>query len=57
MVLFNLFSTGNTVLCSNNMNMHVLPRHISSRLSSNSEVKASELLENIEKMFPRYWQS
>ena len=29
--------------------------NISSRFPSNSEVNGSELLENLEEMFPRYW--
>ena len=32
--------------------MHVV--NISSRISSNSEANASELLENIDEMFPHY---
>ena len=31
------------------------PRYISSRLSSNSEADASELLDNLEEMFPLYY--
>ena len=33
----------------------VVQKNISSRFSSNSEVFASELLENIEEIFPWYW--
>ena len=35
--------------------MHVVPRKISSRFSRNSEV--SEFLENLEEMFPWYYNS
>ena len=34
--------------------MHVVRRNISLRLSSNSEAKASELLDNLKEMFPWY---
>ena len=37
---------------------HVLPRNLSLRFSDNSKANASELLENLEEMFPRYkWVS
>ena len=35
--------------------MHIWRGNMSSRFSSNSEAKASELLENLEEIFPRYW--
>ena len=39
----------------NNITSHVVPSHVSSRFSSNSEAFASELLLNLEEMFPRYY--
>ena len=38
----------------NHITMYVVTRDISSRLSANSEVSPSELLENLEEMFPHY---
>ena len=35
--------------------MHVYRGNNSSRFSRNSEANASELLENLEEMFPRNW--
>ena len=37
------------------INVHVGTEEINLRFSSNSEAKASELLENLEKMFSHYW--
>ena len=34
--------------------MHVVPTKLISRCSSNSEANASELLEHLEEVFPRY---
>ena len=36
--------------------VYVVPSNISARFSSSSEADASELLENLEEMFPRYRQ-
>ena len=54
----NRIAMGNTPVCvlrselAGNINVHVVQRSIYSRFSSNSEANASELLENIEEMFP-----
>ena len=56
---FNPFMTGSTSVCdrrfepADNITAHVVQRKHRSRFSSNSEAFASELLENVEEMFPR----
>ena len=58
-IILNPFAPGNTPVCgwifetTDNITIEYRWK-ISSRFSSNSEADASELLENLEEMFPQY---
>ena len=56
--VFSLFAQVNTQSCESEHAKHITKHGVKRKhlfkISSNSEPNASELLENIEEMFPRY---